>query len=127
MVETETIVSQKTEHFKDGPQPIAHKSQNKLPNTTTAAKSKAGLTETDFPSQAHETYAQDISSKRTSTINGSKKKMIVGAMNDAPAFPQVEGGRDFDEEVEDRIRLTRAYNEQVMAAVAGTTSGQKLT
>jgi hypothetical protein len=27
----------------------------------------------------------------------------------------VEGGRDFDEEVEDRIRLTRAYNEQVNA------------
>jgi len=34
----------------------------------------------------------------------------------------VEGGRDFDEEVEDRIRLTRAYNEQVLASVKGTTT-----
>jgi hypothetical protein len=33
-----------------------------------------------------------------------------------PNFPQVEGGRDFDEEVEDRIRLTKAYNEQVAAS-----------
>ena len=30
-----------------------------------------------------------------------------------PTFPQVEGGRDFDEEVEDRIRLTHAYNSHI--------------
>lgn len=30
-----------------------------------------------------------------------------------PTFPKVEGGRDFDEEVEDRIRLTHAYNSQI--------------
>lgn len=30
-----------------------------------------------------------------------------------PSFPKVEGGRDFDEEVEDRIRLTHAYNSQI--------------
>ena len=30
-----------------------------------------------------------------------------------PIFPQLEGGRDFDEEVEERIRLTQAYNRQI--------------
>ena len=30
-----------------------------------------------------------------------------------PTFPKVEGGRDFDEEVEDRIRLTHAYNSHI--------------
>ena len=30
-----------------------------------------------------------------------------------PSFPKVEGGRDFDEEVEDRIRLTHAYNSHI--------------
>ena len=30
-----------------------------------------------------------------------------------PSFPKVEGGRDFDEEVEDRIRLTHAYNQHI--------------
>ena len=30
-----------------------------------------------------------------------------------PSFPKVEGGRDFDEEVEERIRLTHAYNTQI--------------
>ena len=30
-----------------------------------------------------------------------------------PSFPNVEGGRDFDEEVEDRIRLTQAYNSRI--------------
>ena len=30
-----------------------------------------------------------------------------------PTFPKVEGGRDFDEEVEDRIRLTHAYNQRI--------------
>jgi hypothetical protein len=43
----------------------------------------------------------------TSMTGKSRKKPNL----QAPNFPQVEGGRDFDEEVEDRIRLTRAYNE----------------
>ena len=30
-----------------------------------------------------------------------------------PSFPKVEGGRDFDEEVEERIWLTHAYNSQI--------------
>jgi hypothetical protein len=60
-------------------------------------------------------------SLRQSKVSLNKKKRSTMAQE--PTFPQVEGGRDFDEEVEDRIRLTRAYNEQVLAAVnASTTS-----
>ena len=30
-----------------------------------------------------------------------------------PSFPNIEGGRDFDEEVEERIRMTQAYNSRI--------------
>ena len=30
-----------------------------------------------------------------------------------PSFPNIEGGRDFDEEVEERIRMTAAYNSRI--------------
>ena len=30
-----------------------------------------------------------------------------------PSFPNIEGGRDFDEEIEERIKLTQAYHSQV--------------
>lgn len=36
----------------------------------------------------------------------SAKKKKREKLYEIPNFPQVEGGRDFDEEVEDRIRLT---------------------
>ena len=37
----------------------------------------------------------------------------VPSLKGMPQFPRVEGGRDFDEEVEDRIRLTHAYNNHI--------------
>ena len=47
-------------------------------------------------------------------MNGESRPTIkkVPQMS-LPSFPNVEGGRDFDEEVEERIRLTQAYNSRI--------------
>ena len=43
-----------------------------------------------------------------------------------PSFPKVEGGRDFDEEVEERIRLTHAYNSHIADSNTRTLSARGL-
>lgn len=51
-----------------------------------------------------ELNSQDLNYEGKST----EKKVPPGMVR--PRFPRVEGGRDFDEEIDERIQLTHAYN-----------------
>lgn len=54
----------------------------------------------------------DVKSRELSGDSRPPGKKVPQGMT-LPSFPKVEGGRDFDEEVEERIRLTHAYNTQI--------------